>query len=227
MTKVISVFLAAVAAISASCAGESTKMHADAGKTTTASETEKIVTDSDAVKQALNIGAVMPSFTLKDADGKDVSSSELMKKGNLVVVFYRGSWCPFCNRYLQSLQASSQEIKDAGGEIVAISVETPEGSTSVAQKNELKFTVLSDPNLDTARKFGIVYQLPKETDEKYKSRGLDVAEHNQMEKAELPLGATYIVDKSGKIVYAYLDTDYQKRAEPPVIIEELNKIKSN
>lgn len=225
MTKVIPIFLAAAVAFAAACGTESAKMSAGGRDSTKLAE--KIVTDADAVKQALNVGANMPSFTLKDVDGNDVSSNDLMKKGNLVVVFYRGSWCPFCNRYLQSLQASSREIKDAGGEIVAISVETPEGSTSVAQKNELKFTVLSDPNLDTARKFGIVYQLPKETDEKYKSRGLDVAEHNNMKKAELPLGATYIVDKSGKIVYAYLDTDYQKRAEPPVIIEELHKIKAN
>lgn len=225
MTKVVSVFVAGIVAFSAACGTDSAIM--STGENEPPTSAEKIVTDADAVKQALNVGAAMPSFTLKDVDGKDVSSDDLMTKGNLVVVFYRGSWCPFCNRYLQSLQANSDAIKAAGGEIVAISVETPEGSTSVAQKNELKFTVLSDPNLDTARKFGIVYQLPKETDEKYKSRGLDVAEHNNMEKAELPLGATYIVDKSGKITYAYLDTDYQKRAEPPVLIEELNKIKSN
>lgn len=226
MTKYLFVAIFTATLIAVGCGNEAAKMTAGTADSTTTAKGEKIVTDADAVKQALNVGGMMPSFTLKDVDGKDVSSDELLKKGNLVVVFYRGAWCPFCNRYLQSLQASAEEIRKAGGEIVAISVETPEGSTSVAQKNELKFTVLSDPNLDTARKFGIVYQLPMETDEKYKSRGLDVAEHNNMDKAELPLGATYIVDKSGKIVYAYLDTDYQKRAEPTVILEELNKIKA-
>lgn len=185
-----------------------------------------LISDADAVKNALKVGAQMPSFALKDIDGKDVGSDELMKKGNLVLIFYRGAWCPFCNTYLQELQRNAAAIQDAGGEIVAISVESPDGSTTVAQKNELKFTVLSDPNLETARKFGIVYQLPAETDKTFKSRGLDVAIHNQMEKAELPLGATFIVNQQGEITYAYLDTDYKKRAEPEVIIENLNKIRN-
>lgn len=183
------------------------------------------VTEADAAKNALNVGAKMPTFTLRDIGGKSVSSDELLKKGNLVVVFYRGAWCPFCNLYLQQLQNSAGAIKDAGGHIVAISVENPDNSSSVARKNELQFTVLSDPKLETARKFGIVYQLAPETDETYKTRGLDVAKHNEMEKAELPLGATYVVDQNGEIVYAFLDTDYKKRAEPEVIIENLQKIR--
>lgn len=185
------------------------------------------VTEADAAKNALGIGAKMPSFTLQDIGGKSVNSDELLKEGNLVIVFYRGSWCPFCNLYLQQLQNSAAAIKDAGGHIVAISVENPDNSSSVARKNELQFTVLSDPKLETARKFGIVYQLAPETDETYKSRGLDVAEHNEMQKAELPLGATYVVNQKGEIVYAFLDTDYKKRAEPEVIIENLKKIGSN
>ena len=186
---------------------------------------EKIYSDSDAAKNALNVGDKMPAFELKDIDGKTVSSDDLLKKGNLVIVFYRGAWCPFCNLYLQNLQNQAAAIKEAGGQIVAISVENPDKSTGVAKKNELQFTVLSDPNLETARKFGIVYELPKETDKQYKSKGLDVAKNNEMEKAELPLGATYIVRQTGEIVYAFLDTDYKKRAEPEVIIENLKKIK--
>lgn len=183
------------------------------------------VTEQDAVNNALKPGAKMPSFALSDIDGKTVRSDELLKKGNLVVVFYRGAWCPFCNLYLQNLQKESAKIREAGGNIVAISVENPDKSSSVATKNELQFTVLIDPRLETARKFGIVYELAKETDEQYKSKGLDVAKNNAMETAELPLGATFIVKKDGEIVYAFLDTDYKKRAEPEVIIENLKKIK--
>ncbi len=188
------------------------------------SETEKLITDRDAVNLGLKPGAKMPPFSLKNMDGKIVNSDDLLKKGNLVVIFYRGAWCPFCNLYLQSLQKDAAKIKEAGGEIVAISAENPDNSAGVAKKNELQFTVLSDPQLETARKFGIVYQIPKETDEQYKSKGLDVAKNNEMEKAELPLGATFIVRQDGEIVYAYLDTDYKKRAEPGVIIENLKKI---
>jgi len=187
----------------------------------------KLISDADAVKNALNVGAKMPSFKLKDANGKSVGSDDLLKQANLVVVFYRGSWCPFCNLYLRDLQKNLSQIKEAGGNLVAISVENPDNSLSVAKKNELDFTVLSDPNLTVARRFGIVYQMPTETAELYKSRGLDVAKHNAMEKAELPLSATYIVNQKGKIIYAFLESDYKKRAEPKVIIETLSKIKTS
>jgi peroxiredoxin len=183
------------------------------------------VSPEDAVKNALNVGAQAPSFELKDSTGKNVSSKDLLKSGNLVLVFYRGSWCPFCNLYLRNLQKRLTDITNAGGKLVAISVENPDASMAIAKKNEVQFTVLSDPNLDSARKFGIVYQLPPATDEAYKPHGLDIAKHNAMAKPELPLAVTYIIDKQGKIVYAFLDTDYKKRAEPDVIIENLRKIK--
>ena len=120
----------------------------------------------------------MPTFVLDDSTGKAVRSKDLLKQGNLVLVFYRGSWCPFCNVYLHNLQKRLKDITNAGGKLVAISVENPDASMAVAKKNEVQFTVLSDPKLETARKFGIVYQLPTQTDELYKSRGLDVANHN-------------------------------------------------
>jgi peroxiredoxin len=188
--------------------------------------TDKFISAEDAAKNALNVGAKMPAFSLKDANGKIVESHDLLKGGNLVVVFYRGSWCPFCNLYLRNLQKNMPQIKAAGGNLVAVSVENPDNSLEVSRKNELDFTVLSDPNLTTARKFGIVYQMPKETDELYKSRGLDVAKHNEMERAELPLSATYVVNRKGEIVYAYLEPDYKKRAELQAIIETLLRIKS-
>jgi len=185
----------------------------------------KIVSADDAAKNALNVGAKMPAFSLKDSSGKTIESNDLLKQANLVIVFYRGSWCPFCNLYLRNLQKNLAQIKAAGGNLVAVSVENPDNSLSVVKKNELAFTVLSDPNLTVARKFGIVYRMLKETDELYKSRGLNVAEYNQMEKAELPLSATYVVNQKGEIVYAFLETDYKKRADPQVIIETLSKIK--
>jgi len=191
-----------------------------------ATAAEKSVSETDAVKNALKAGAKMPVFKLKDATGKTVGSGDLLKQGNLVIVFYRGSWCPFCNLYLRNLQKNLSQIKEAGGNLVAVSVENPDNSLTVAKKNKLDFTVLSDPNLSVARKFGIVYQMPKETDELYKSRGLDIAKHNAMERSELPLSATYVINLKGEIVYAYLEPDYKKRAEPQMIIEALLKIKS-
>lgn len=183
-----------------------------------------IVSDKDAVKNALKMGAEMPPFSLMDSAGKTVASRDLLKEANLVLVFYRGSWCPFCNLYLRSLQKRLGDITAAGGRLVAVSVENPDASMAVVKKNEVQFTVLSDPNLELARKFGIVYQLPDATAERYRSGGLDLAKRNAMPKPELPLAATYIVNKNGKIVYAFVETDYKKRAEPDVIIDNLKRI---
>lgn len=184
----------------------------------------KVVSAQDAQKSALNVGAKMPAFNLPDDKGNMVSSDDLLKTGNLVVVFYRGAWCPYCNLYLRTLQKSLPDIEKNGGKLVAISVENPDTSLTVAQKNELAFTVLSDKNLDLARQFGIVYQLSDETNEKYKGYGIDLVKQNGTETPDLPLSATYIVKQNGEISYAFLEPDYTKRAEPSVIIENLAKL---
>lgn len=189
-------------------------------------KTDKVVSPQDAAKKALNVGDNMPEFTLLDSAGKPVSSNELLKKGNLVIVFYRGAWCPYCNKYLHKLQDNLSEITAKGGVLVAISVENPDTSMLVSKKNELVFPVLSDPKLETARKFGIVYELPKETNEKYIGYGIDLVKNNGTAKPELPLSATYIVDSKGKIVYAWLEPDYSKRAEPADILKILAEQKA-
>ena len=188
---------------------------------------KKDISAADAAKTALNVGGKMPAFSLKDANGNVVSSENLLKQGNLVVVFYRGAWCPFCNTYLRSLQKNISEIKENGGNLVAISVENPDNSMKVSEKNKLDFSVLSDPNLDVARTFGIVYQLDAKTDEKYKGYGIDLVKQNGTTKPELPLSATYVINKNGEIAYAFLEPDYTKRAEPSVIIETLKKMKGD
>ena len=172
------------------------------------------VTVDDAAKSALNVGGKMPSFTLNDSLGKAVTSKDLLKQGNLVVVFYRGAWCPFCNKYLNTLQKNMSQIKAAGGHLVAISVENADRSQAVAKKNDLTYTVLSDPNLTVARMFKIVYQMPDDLNAKYRSGGLDVAKYNSMEEAELPISATYIVNRKGEITVRPHRTRLQKTPNP-------------
>ena len=187
-------------------------------------QTANFVSADEAAKKALNVGAKAPSFELKDSSGRLVSSKKLLKQGSIVLTFYRGSWCPFCNTYLRKLGQRMQDIKAAGGNLVAISVENPDASMAVAKKNEVLFPVLSDPNLDVARKFGIVYEMPPETADRYAKNGLDLVKRNAMAKPELPLAVTYIIDRNGTITYAFIETDYKKRAEPDITIENLKKV---
>ncbi len=182
---------------------------------------------SGILKTALNVGEKMPEFTLNNAVGIPVKSSDLLKDGNLVVVFYRGSWCPYCNLYLRGLQKHLKTIKENGGNLVAISGETPDNSLTVEKKNNLEFEVLSDPHFDVARKFGIVYKVPKPINDVVLTYGLDFKQYYKTEESELPLSATYIVNQKGEIVYAFLEPDYKKRAEPSVIIETLKKMKGD
>ncbi len=182
-------------------------------------------TAESAAQNALKVGALAPSFSLADANSKTVASSDLFAQGNVVLVFYRGAWCPFCNTYLRKLQQNLGAIMENGGALVAVSAENPDNSLDVATKNKLDYTVLSDPNLDLARKFGLVYQLPDDTNKKYIEYGIDLAKRNSMEKAELPISATYVIGKDGKIAYAFLDPDYKKRAEPDKIIDTLKALK--
>jgi len=182
---------------------------------------------SGILESALNVGGEMPDFMLKDAFDKEISSKKLLEEGHLIIVFYRGAWCPFCNLYLRGLQKRLPEFKAQNANLVAISVEPTNKSLAVAQKNKLNFTVLSDPNLDVARTFGIVYEMPKVTNDAILEVGFDIAKYNNMEKAELPLSATYVVSKEGKVAYAFLEPDYKKRADPKDILATLKNLNSS
>lgn len=218
--KTISLLFSLIAFVSGSFAQEGSSM-----KMKPEPMTMSMVTAEQAAANAIKVGAKMPSFSLADANGKTVTSDSLMKQGNLVIVFYRGAWCPFCNTYLRTLQKNLEAIKSNDGVLVAISVENADNSVAVVKKNELDFVVLSDPNLDLARKFGLVYQLTDATNKQYIGYGIDLAKRNSMEKAELPVSASYVIDQKGKIAYAFLDPDYKKRAEPEKIIETLKSLK--
>ena len=196
----------------------------DNGEKKETAEKTNVPTAEEVSKSALKAGDNMPSFELPNAKNETVKSADLLKESNLVVVFYRGDWCPYCNSYLKRLQASNKDFKANDAKLVAISVESPDDSLSVAEKNELDFTVLSDKNLDLARKFKIVFELPNDTNEKYKKNGIDLVKENGTAKPELPISATYIVNKEGEITYAFLDPDFTKRLESEDIIAELKKI---
>lgn len=177
------------------------------------------------VEKALKVGQKMPSFILPDASGRPVSSDSLLAKGSLVLVFYRGAWCPFCNIYLRGMQRYLPEIQAAGGTLVAISGEPADRSADVMTTDSLTFPVLSDTGLISTRKFGLVYELPKVINDAVIEIGFDMAKYYNAPKAELPISATYVVGKDGVVRYTYLEVDYKKRAEPSDVIAALKKLK--
>lgn len=178
---------------------------------------------STLVKQALKRGDRMPDFELPDATGMTVKSSDLRKKGLLLVSFYRGEWCPYCNLELKALQERHAEIVAAGATLVAISPQTPDFSLTTRQKHDLKFSVLSDRENKVARRFGLVFTVDESLRPIYQAFGIDLKEHNGDESFELPVPATYLVANDGGILEAFINSDYRGRLEPQTALAWIEK----
>jgi peroxiredoxin len=163
---------------------------------------------------AINVGQPFPDFILSDATGKQVSMKELLAKGPLLISFYRGQWCPYCNMALNALQDSLSAIKARGVTLVAISPELPNQSPTMQEKNELQFPVLSDVGNNLARKLGILFQQPVTVRHILKAYGVDLQARNGDDSYEVPFPASYLIDSKGMIRYAFLDPDYTRRLEP-------------
>jgi len=184
----------------------------------------KKVAEKEIEKTALKVGDQMPHFILKNAVGEEIDSYELLEKGPLVISFYRGGWCPYCNLELQSYQELLPEIKGLGGELVAISPELPDDSLSLVGKYSLKYEILSDINNEVAKEFGLSFYVEEELQKVYKNLGIDLVKSQGNENYELPVPATYVVDIKGNIILSYVNTDYTKRLEPQEAIEALETI---
>lgn len=176
-----------------------------------------IVAETGVVETALKLGATAPDFELPDADGKPVKLAALRAKGPVILTWYRGVWCPFCNLQLHAYQQSLSEFQSLGATLVAISSQLPDSSRQTAEKSDLQFPVLSDVGSKVGRQYGLIYTLPD-------GMRTDLHKYNGEGSRELPLAATYVVDASGKIVYAMVTADYSQRAEPADIIEALKKL---
>jgi peroxiredoxin len=176
-------------------------------------------------KDAIGVGNIMPAFQLKDARGALVSSDELLAKGPLVVSFYRGDWCPYCNLELRALQAILPEITKHNVTLVAISPEQPDDSLSTEEKNELTFPVLSDQGLHVAKPFRITFGLPQEVIDLCLNKfDLDLRKINGVDNFDLPIPATYVVGQDSVVRYAFVDADYTTRAEPTAILQALEQL---
>ncbi|AZS80038.1 AhpC/TSA family protein [Achromobacter spanius] len=170
--------------------------------------------NSGAAQRALKAGDTMPAFTLDDAEGKPVSSADLLRQGPLAVTFYRGVWCPYCNMDLQALQAALPAVQEAGASLVAISPQLAANSRKAVRQNSLTFPILSDSHNDVAAAFGLRFELQDYLVDLYKSLKNELPAFNGDASWTLPMPARYVVAQDGTIVYAEVNPDYTRRPEP-------------
>lgn len=182
---------------------------------------------SHATDGALKVGDLAPDFILPDAHGGPVRLYSLLKDGPVVLVFYRGGWCPYCNLHLRGFQRRLPEIRELGAQVVAISPQLPDNSLSTQEKNELAFPILSDVGNKVARQFGIVFELSEELLKLYRLFGHTLEDFNgEAGKKELPVPGTFLLDSKGIVRLAHVDVDYTRRLDPDDLIGALEILKT-
>ncbi len=186
--------------------------------------TDELVASGQATR-AKRAGDHAPEFKLQDPDGAWVSSRDLLAKGPLVLTFYRGVWCPYCNMELDALQAALSEIEARGASMVAISPQTPVNSRKAERQNHLAFPILSDAGGEVAAAFGIRFALPDYLVELYKGFGNDLPTVNNDPSWTLPMPARYVIGADGVIAYAEVNPDYTRRPDPSELLPVLDKLR--
>jgi peroxiredoxin len=184
----------------------------------------KVIADlkqSGIEQRILPVGAEASVFELQDHNGKQVSRSDLVTKGKLVICFFRGRWCPFCVGQLEAMNLILPQIKLAGANLVAISPQTVPQSFFMADQHRLEFPLLSDQGNRVARQFGIVYRIPEEQQAIYRRAFINLPLANGDDSWELPIPAMYILDRDGVALFACTDADYTRRPEPAEVLTYL------
>ena len=189
--------------------------------------TDELIASGQAGR-SLHAGDRAPAFTLPDPDGKLVSSQDLLAKGPLVLTFYRGVWCPYCNLDLQALEEVRTEIEARGAFLVAVSQQTAANSRKAQRTNKLGFPIVGDKDGELAAKFGIRWHLPDDVQAVHKQLGADLVAFNGEDSWTLPMPARYVIGQDGVIAYAEVNPDYTRRPEPSdvfAVLDQLNRSK--
>ncbi|MES2882024.1 MAG: peroxiredoxin-like family protein [Bacteroidota bacterium] len=160
-------------------------------------------------------------FKAKDQSGLEISLKELRKKGNVVVLFYRGNWCPYCNRELKRFQDSLDFITAKGATVVAITPEGKEGVDSTIAKTGAVFSILTDEGMIISKKYGVQFKVEDRTVGRYKNAGVDLLKLNNQKEAALPVPAVYIVNKDGAVTFRYFNEDYRRRVSVKEILDAI------
>ena len=196
---------------------------ADARKIRVFDEGVEDVAQLGITASAINKGDQYLDFTLNNAKGEAVQLSDVLAQGPVVLTWYRGGWCPYCNLQLRAFQQVLPEIEALGAQLVALTPELPDNSLNTQEKNELSFEVLTDLDNAVAKQYGLVFKLITEVAVYYKD-AFDLEVYNGNTTDELPLAATYVIGQDGVIQYAFLDADYRLRAEPQDVVDVLKSL---
>ena len=170
----------------------------------------------------LQVNQAAPDFSGKDQYGKTITLKSLLKKGNVLLVFYRGEWCPYCNKYLKELEESLLTISAKGASVVAVTPEKPEYVAKSVEKTKATFSILHDQELKIMKSYDVAYKLDSKALSKYKKINVDLNVINGPVNSEnLPVPAVYVIDRQGIIVYQFFDPDYTNRAPISTLIKYL------
>ncbi|UII55504.1 AhpC/TSA family protein [Cytobacillus spongiae] len=172
----------------------------------------------------LTEGVKAKDFTLVNHLGETIHLYEELEKGPVILTFYRGSWCPYCNRQLKAYQEIMPDIQELGAQLFAISPQTPDHSLSLTEKHDLAFQVLSDTRGIVSAKYNILFEVPDYLKHAYKTMGLDLEGYNGKDNSILPVPATFMIDETGEIRFSHVNPNYMTRLEPSELLRALRKL---
>jgi peroxiredoxin len=172
--------------------------------------------------EGLFIDSKAPDFKAKDQNGTEIHLKDLLKKGKVVLVFYRGHWSPDCNKELKRLQDSLQLIKDKDATLIAVTPEKPDSIIRTIEKIAATYSILSDDKLKIMKAYDVAFEVPENTLTRYHNTGIDIEANNGTNGKFLPVPAVYIIDKESNIIYRFFEPDYKKRPSVKEILANLN-----
>ena len=180
------------------------------------SDAQKSLKESGIEKNAINIGSKIPEFKIENK-----SISDFLRDSPIVLKFYRGSWCPYCQIELKEYNKYKTKIEDKGYKLIILTPDTNKEIRKFKAKNNIELDIYQDKDNSIAKKFGIAFKLDKNLKPIYKKFGIDLEAAQENKEDTLPLPGTYIINKEGKITYAFIDVDYTKRLDPEILMKNL------
>jgi peroxiredoxin len=179
------------------------------------------ISNAQSEPKGLGVGQKAPDFEAVDQQGGKVSLQQLVKKGPVILLFYRGQWCPYCNKQLMQLQDSLSMIEAKGATVVAVTPEIPASIDKTITKTKASFIVLHDTNLTIMKNYDVAFEVDAPTVERYAGFGIDLMGNNGNNGNALPVPAVYIIGEDGKISYRYFNADYKQRVSVSELLTQL------